>query len=665
MMTKLNTTFKPPSLAQHFESPDDYCSCFGWLCGYSADIGFLDDALERYTRRTHAQRAYEGRIQVALMLDPSNPQIGPVDVPGALHVALVGPRSCRLLHAKVALLGFRHVSDRKQWRLRLIVATGNWTRETLERSLDLAWRMDLAKEDLKNEEDSVTQACADIAAAWNMLTWVRSRCDCRALSARRADLRGFPSDSAIFEKWIKEAARRGNGGSPRFFDSRQRSLLDQLPEMIRTHASSTARNYLGMASGFYESSDSSDKVPSVLKSIVAGLREVDLLTKEPEIDVFVNPMACQAVADSVCSINEAGWHVREAGIPDYFKAASRSLHAKFIFSANWRDNSNLCNSAWLYLGSGNLTSPGFANSLDMEIGNLEAGVVFAPESLQWCAAKGIEPDCLVTNMLPVQWETEVAQIPGALLAGSDMPDPETCYVAPPVAYLTWAVEDERSWLLTSDDSKDAVFDVLNESGQACHRDGVKGFQWQGKKPRQVRVHWRTDDQEQKAWVPVIDELGRIAGTVLLPIDIDEAWGQLANFPMPPEDEEIESNGDGEPHNGGEHPGKFGTVVAKYPVRQMMQLIENIAAKQTAVARADWITWCTRLEQCLIQAANSKILHEFVSLQLNPISPLWHTPFRPGFAEDASTLEGAIYEMALKRVEDAWKVADLHRIGGPE
>lgn len=665
MVSKLTSTFKPPSLAQYFESPDDYCSCFGWLCGYSADVGFLDDALERYTRRTLAQRAYEGRIQVALMLDPSNPQIGPVDVPGALHLPLVGRRPFRLLHAKVALLGFRHVADRGQWRLRLIVATGNWTRETLERSLDLAWRIDLAKEDLKAEEDSVTQACADVAAAWNMLTWVRSRCDCRALGARRADLQGFPSDSAIFEKWIKKAAKRGNGATPRFFDNRQKSLLDQLPEMIKTHASNTARNYLGMGSGFYESSASRDRVPSVLKRVVAGLREADLLTKEPAIDVFVNPRGCQAVADSVCSINKAGWRVREAGVPDYFKAASRSLHAKFIFSANSRDNSTLCNSAWLYLGSGNLTSPGFANAVGADIGNLEAGVVFAPESLQWYATKGIEPDRVVTNMLPVQWETEVAQTSGALLPGCDMPDPETCYVAPPVAYLTWAVEDERGLLLTSDDSKDAAFDVLNESGQACHRDSAKGFQWQGKRPRQVQVRWRTDDQEQKAWVPVIDELGRVAGTVLPPIDIDEAWGQLANFPMPPEDEEIDANGDGEPHNCGDHPGPFVTVIAKYPVRQIMQLIENIAAKQTAVARADWVTWCTRFEQCLIQAANSKILQEFANLQLNPLSPLWHTPFRPGFAEDASTLEGALYEKALKRVEDAWKVADLHRIGGPE
>jgi hypothetical protein len=665
MMSKVISAFKPPSLAQHFEPPDDYCSCFGWLCGYSADVGFLDDALERLTRRTHAQRAYEGRIQVALMLDPSNPQIAPIDVPGVLHVPLVGSRPFRLLHAKVALLGFRHVSDWKQWRLRLIVSTGNWTRETLERSLDLAWCVDFAKDDLTAEDDDVTQACADIAAAWRMLDWVRSRCDCRALSARRADLQGFRSEPATFEKWIEKAINRGKGSFPRVFDNRQKSLLDQLPQMVKAHGSDTARNYLGMGSGFYESSEARDKVPSVLKRVVASLKDAELLTKQPEVDVFVNPLACQAVADSVCSIKKAGWTVRFAGIPDYFKAATRSLHAKFIFSANARDNSELCNSPWLYLGSGNLTGPGFANAMDAKIGNLEAGVVFVPEALQWTATKWIEPEQVVTNVLPVQWETEVSQTLGALLPGSDMPDPETRYAAPPVAYLVWAVEEDKSWLLTSDDSEDAVFAILNESGQACHREGAKRFQWQGKRPRQVQVSWRTEQEEQKAWIPVIDELGRVAGTVLPLIDIDEAWGQLANFPMPPKDEEIQSNGDDEPHNGIEHSGQFETVIARYPVRQMMQLIENIAAKQTSVARADWVTWCTRFEQCLIQAANSKVLQEFASLQLNPLSPLWHEPFRPSFAENTETAEGSLYETVLKRVEDAWKVAGLHRIGVAE
>jgi hypothetical protein len=95
---------------------------------------------------------------------------------------------------------------------------------------------------------------------------------------------------------------------------------------------------------------------------------------------------------------------------------------------------------------------------------------------------------------------------------------------------------------------------------------------------------------------------------------------------------------------------------------MMQLVENIAAKQTSVSKADWATWCTRLEQCLIQAAGSIVLEEFVKLNLNPISPLWHCPFRPAFAATAETADGIRYEIVLKRVETAWNVAGLSRFG---
>jgi hypothetical protein len=98
---------------------------------------------------------------------------------------------------------------------------------------------------------------------------------------------------------------------------------------------------------------------------------------------------------------------------------------------------------------------------------------------------------------------------------------------------------------------------------------------------------------------------------------------------------------------------------------MMQLIENIAAKQISVSKADWTTWCTRLEQCLIQAAGSKVLEEFLHLSLNPLSPLWHVPFRPAFAINTESSEGLRYESVLIRVEDAWNIAGLRRFGDQE
>jgi hypothetical protein len=543
--------------------------------------------------------------------------------------------------------------------LRLIVSTGNWTRQTLEDSLDLAWCIDLSDQDLKSQDGLVAQSCADLSAAWGMLDWLRGHFDFRVLNARAPGRSDFEPESRAVERWIAKAIKVGIGVPPRFFDNRGASLLTQLPELVRKHTSQPARNYLGMGSGFYESSDSSNEIPSVLKNVVETLQEAELLTRYPEIDIFVNPKACQAVANSVPSFNNEGWMVREAGQLECFRV-SRSLHAKFIFSANHRENSELCNSAWLYLGSGNLTGPGFANQMAPQSGNLEAGVVIAPESLRWSLAKGIPPESVLTNLLPLQWETDFSQDQGSLAAGSDMPDPEVLYIAAPVAYFFW-IFDDICWLRTSGEITES-FDLLDAADGVCHRDPIKGFPWREPRPRQVQLRWSVGGQERRAWVPVIDEFGRIAATILPRIDIEEAWNQLANFPMPPDEDELLADGNADSTEDAAQQGSGASTAASYPVRQMMQLVENIAAKQTSVSKADWVTWCTRLEQCLIQAAGSIVLDEFVKLNLNPISPLWHCPFRPAFAATGETADGIRYEIVLKRVETAWNVAGLSRFG---
>lgn len=161
---------------------------------------------------------------------------------------------------------------------------------------------------------------------------------------------------------------------------------------------------------------------------------------------------------------------------------------------------------------------------------------------------------------------------------------------------------------------------------------------------------------------MIDEFGRVAATSMPALDIEEAWSQLANFPMPPDEEELLADGNLGVGNGVATPIFEASAAANYPVRQMMQLVENIAAKQISVTKADWVLWCTRLEQCLIQATGSPVIDEFLKLSLNPLSPLWHGQFRPDFAIDPETLEGLRYEDVLKRIETAWNVAHLTRFG---
>jgi len=655
--------FKPLSLAQYFDAPDEFVGHFGWLCGYSGDAEFLNDAVERFTRQIDRQRAYAGNIALAVMLDPGNPQISCTVTPGILHLPIATRKKpFNLLHAKIALLGFRHAIARQRWRLRMIVCTGNWTRETLEESLDLAWVIEISSDELtRGLDDAARQRCADFKAAWNLLDWLRGYFDCRALSAGSDD-RQQPGKE--FEEWIGIVSGKRGLPRPRFFDSRGGSLLAQLQEMINATGTGVARNYLGMGSGFYEAPGLGDAVPSVLADIVERLKEAGLLTRTAEVDVFVNPNACQAVASAVSAIREHGWQVRRAGRPDYFRA-ERALHAKFVFSANWRDNSNACNSAWLYLGSGNLTSAGFSQKMSKAGGNLEAGVVFTPERLLWSFEKNAEPYRLVTNVLPVQWDEEYDGTSGNLRAGSEMLVREETFIAAPVAYLKWCPERvERGGWLTVPDQETEPFEVLDSEGAICRWDEEKRIWWPDRQPREVRIQWRADSQHHHAIVPVLDEFGRLAATKLGSLGIEEAWLQLASFPMPPDEDDLPDD-DGPIANdiAALRAQTVRTGDSEYPVRQMMQLIENIAVKQIAIGAADWTTWCIRLEQTLTQAKENDVLQLFQGLALNPLSPLRHPPFRPEYAETSGSTEGNRYEGVLRRIETAWELVGLDQLEG--
>ena len=650
--------FKPESLAQHFIPPDGYVGKFGWICGYSADAGFLNMAAERFVGEPDGVRAHAGRIALAVILDPSRDQLTTVSVPGVLHLPLRTevPKRFRLMHAKVALLGYRAEDDEK-WVLRLLVSTGNWTRETLEETLDVVWAVDVKSEELRARPDQdVRQACADIRAASDLFEFLLGHYDRSVLQAQRQDEGG-----ANWRAWVKKASECAGSAKARFFDNRQRSLLDQLSEMVKSQASDTPRNYLALGSGFFEAPKNDVARPVVLDKIVDSLRVSGLLTSNAQIDIFVNPLACQAVAHSVSWMNEAGWNVRRAKPPPYFRDQQRSLHAKFIFGAKRQNNSVLCNSPWVYLGSGNLTGPGFERQMNAAYGNLEAGIVFNPGNLYWEEGRYIGDECVVTNLLPLHWDGESINSASELAAGEDMAPPEIKFLAAPIAYFCCVGVQDGGWLKPNSDAANVT--VL-WNGQECRREGEKGYRYDGPQPREVIVSWRDQDgMDRESFVPVIDENGRIAAAPLLKLDIEEAWGQLASFPTLPDEDDLPSEA-GIPSGAGDGQMRGDSRTSDYPVRAMMQLIENIADKQTSIPKIDWGIWCNRLEQCLGQAAESKVLIYFrEKLKLNPLSPLWHPPFRPDFAATSEHQESTIYEATLKRIEEKWQVTTLSKIEG--
>ena len=91
-------------------------------------------------------------------------------------------------------------------------------------------------------------------------------------------------------------------------------LLAQLPKQVRATGVRGQANYLAMASGYFEGHADAAQPPSVLSKIVASLKERDaneepalLLKPKAEIDVYVNPQACQSVAACADSMARQRW----------------------------------------------------------------------------------------------------------------------------------------------------------------------------------------------------------------------------------------------------------------------------------------------------------------------------------------------------------------------
>lgn len=175
--------------------------------------------------------------------------------------------------------------------------------------------------------------------------------------------------------------------------------------------------------------------------------------------------------------------------------------------------------------------------------------------------------------------------------------------------------------------------------------------------------WSVEENTLTACVPVIDRYGRYCAADLPALDLEEAWIQLANFPMPPEDEELPGGDlanaiDGILADGVTH----ATPPSANAVRRMMILVEDIAAKQIAITEPDWAMWCNRLEQVLTQAKDSEVVRAFQSMALNPLHPLFTPAFRPAFAATAQTQQGARYEAALNAAIAAWQLENCSKLG---
>jgi hypothetical protein len=568
------------------------------------------------------------------------------------------------MHAKVALLLFR--SDKsKEHTLRLIVSTGNWTRQTLEESLDLFWSVDLPFADIRDH----AQEHADCLAAWDFMQYVQKLYK----PLLPTGLVGAPTysetaearDRFIDQLRVLSQKKPRPKCIPRFMDNRKQPFVAQLAEKIAAldnkhgNGNPRRRNYLAMGSGFFEG-DSGGMLPSVLEKIEKKLHDAEVLTQKPKTDLIVDPDACQSIAPAWSVIKEQGWTIRRATAPDFFGNSYRKLHAKFLFSARYAETSKRFGAPWVYLGSGNLTKQGFTTKLPG--GNLEAGVLFEPEPLFWDEDRK-PPEAWVRNVLPLSRSKEciLKNQEQLLTSGHGMEEHPAVFYAAPVSLFLWQKEDKVLQALESPET-DEVYEVYSVDGHRCPRLPSGIYSWEGGgKPSEVEIRWR----EKRAMVPVMDEYGRIGARDLQPVQsLSEAWILLAEFPAFPEIDgdgrnPVSEGGDADPDSR-----SAATPASSYPVRSMMELLEHIAEKQTGLREADWPLWCSRLEMTLVQAADCPEAKTFREWEINPLTPLREACFVPPFAEEEEEYREP-YLSALRKAEQAWRVAgkEFMSLGG--
>jgi hypothetical protein len=669
------------SLVEHFAPPGDLRGFAGWICGYSADAVALNSMTERFSGQGLKDRGRAGLPLLGLMLEPTHRQIPPTAVPGLLHLlAKTAEPPFRLMHAKVALLGFRDPLDPLNWSLRLLVSTGNWTRQTSQDSLDLVWRVDLEPADLDSDDPETLMKRADIAAAAEFMAWLRGlyQSETIAADAESGSPHGGPATEKFraLDDWLARVASSSSLPPPRFFDTRARSIIDQLPGLVgNASGNARRRNCLVIGSGFYEGPSSNGGLPRVPERVRAMLRGEGFLTAKSHDYLVLEPTSCQLLAaDGMAAVltKEHEWHLLAAGQP--YEGLQLRLHAKFLFSANWRAESDRCSSAWVYIGSGNLTDAGFLQAASRTRGNLEAGVVFAADGLRWEGERN-ERDA-ITTLLPIDWHLEIDG-QTVLTGGAERPETGPAVVASPVTHLLWRTTDGGGQLsipqtsLSGDGlrtvSARPSFDVIDPNGTPCSTDQGR-FLWPHAQPAQVNVQFDLDAVTRVVLVPVQDIFGRLAGQSLDPIGFDMAIDRLATFPFAQADDPAPPSGappdpippvnpDHKSPSIARHPGSVGLAI-----RQTMQLIEGIAECQVSIPAEDWHSWCSRLDCVLCQIGNDDpVFAELRRIGLNPLAVLRQDPFLPEHARQSGPTRERL-DAALVHVEEAWGVRELTPLG---
>lgn len=578
MHTTLYTLFMPPQ---------DCFGDFGLFCGFTA----TPQVLRQIRRNFSGEMA---RPALAAFIHPTVNAVS--DIPG-LAWMWMRKSGYNLLHAKVALLGFRKRGE-DGYVIRLAVSTGNWTQDPLTDSIDLFWSVDV------DCADPQPQDVADLRAAWAMFDWLRERGDCRLIEREY--------DGALPDARLRAAVSNlpATELSPRFIDSRTQALNNQVLDRIGLRQKADS---LILGSGYFEADGEDGGVPERLRN---ALIERQALKVKASLDLFLNPLSCQGLVTRAAALDAAGWNLRQAF--SQIHGHDARLHAKFVLLA--RGDTQI--SGRVYLGSGNLSRAGFEMAANAG-GNLEAGVVVdLPEGLDWSSKKGIR------TLLPIQFDEDVT--PTDLKSGEDFTRPEEPEALPKVSWLIW----HQGMLSAPDNQTVAV-------------TGPDGTQLKTPCPLPAPAPAIVTLTEGGWRLPVIAE-----GVLVTPpppeMTVEDVLAGLGSFPEPP-DRDLPEDGP----EGGEAQAEAadapGAAPATYAIRRMMNLVVRLGETQRMIDPRDWQRWCRELRQnlCAVTAQEQGMIEFFRNAGANPLPVLAD----PRLCPDG--IDPALLNEALATVAAVW------------
>ncbi len=589
------------SLLDAFAPPPGLQGQVALLVSMSATRSFLEAAVRRFTGLSRERRASMGIPLAYLALDAHATEgrdaiLSPLAVPSLIELAPLEAGRTRLLHAKLALLGFGRARIGEIEALRVVVTSGNWTDASARSQLELLWYAEVRCRSRNDVAGADPEDRADVAAAARFARRILDRYDAPPPSAHGPQAFGRLHD--LLERCEGVSPR---GTAPRFIHSLEHPLIDPLRKALRGRR---GLNVLMCGSGSFEQPRRSKggKRPRMPEALLA----IECTVPGAKWDlqsVTVEPAAAGAIEEWAPYADEDEWTL-QAPLDPIRKRAPRALHAKFIFighAASGRVHRGL-----LYLGSGNLTRRGLL--LAGPAGNIECGVLLdvrGPRKLGeirealFTSGNKLRQEDLTPAVAP---EDEPSQI-GALVEAP--PVRAACLREDAVGtYLELHWREGAKGRFKVDLGADGLDEVV--AGAEVLRLPL------GVVPAFIRI--KSGPRAPQWTVAIESDVNRVGAVAERAEDFDDALTRILDFPAPfdasgaeedesewePEDQDGKQPKEPQDADAGKRttPNRLAEEIGEYPLQKAMLFLDRVGSHQAGLEQYLVDDWLHHLEGAL-------------------------------------------------------------------